>query len=217
MGTNIKVAIIELHEAFYNFNKKLFSNMLPEPAILIQNKGNKKNLLGWCSISPIWYNNVENEKKYEINIVAEYLNRDKYEIMSTLLHEMIHLHNMVNGIKDTTRNYTYHNKNFKYGAEAHGLIVTHDKRLGWSFTKLSESTKRLVDSFDIKEEAFYLARKDFSITGSPIRWDDEGEEIKKKSSSKKYVCPSCGIIVRATKDVNILCIDCDDELVLEDE
>ena len=36
-----------------------------------------------------------------------------------------------------------------------------------------------------------------------------------KQSMKKYSCPKCGLIVRATKDVTgkLMCVDCDEILV----
>ena len=37
----------------------------------------------------------------------------------------------------------------------------------------------------------------------------------KKSSSRKYVCPGCGISVRATKVVHIGCLDCGMPMVEE--
>ena len=36
----------------------------------------------------------------------------------------------------------------------------------------------------------------------------------RKSSSRKYACPCCGMSVRATKVVNIACMDCDEQLLL---
>ena len=38
--------------------------------------------------------------------------------------------------------------------------------------------------------------------------DNEGKQGKKKSSTRKYICDCCGISVRATKDVDIMCINC---------
>jgi len=34
-----------------------------------------------------------------------------------------------------------------------------------------------------------------------------------KSSSRKYVCPKCGMIIRATKKVKVICADCDELLI----
>ena len=39
--------------------------------------------------------------------------------------------------------------------------------------------------------------------------------IKKPSSTRKYVCQCCGNSVRATKDVNIICADCNEQMTTE--
>ena len=44
----------------------------------------------------------------------------------------------------------------------------------------------------------------------------KGKKPKKKSSTRKYICPVCHNSVRATKDVNILCMDCDEQMVKEE-
>ena len=201
---NTKVVIAELHRAFNMFNENLFEGRLPEPAILIQSRGNKKLTLGWCSVQKIWKNEKTEEEKYEINIVAEALNRGVYPVMTTLLHEMIHLHNLVNNIKDTSRGNTYHNMKFKKTAEAHGLLVEHENKIGWSVSKLSGLTMDLIDSYEFDEAVFSLGRRDldFEGAGKPRK--------KKKTSSRKYICPKCGTSIRASKDVNILCGDCTD-------
>ena len=41
-----------------------------------------------------------------------------------------------------------------------------------------------------------------------------GAAGRKPSSTRKYVCPCCGMSVRATRDVNIACLDCSEQLVL---
>lgn len=100
---SIKIAVEELHKAFDLLNKNQFNGELPEPAILIQHQGKHKNAYGWCSLDRIWSDTQKKENRHEITICAEYLNRPLYELMSTLLHEMVHLHNILNGIKDVSR------------------------------------------------------------------------------------------------------------------
>lgn len=195
---NTKVVIEELHRAFRLFNEKLYNNELPEPAILIQSRGARKLTLGWCTVGKVWKNDCTHEERYEINLVAEALNRGIYPVMSTLLHEMVHLYHNVNEIKGTSRGNTYHNKRFKADAEAHGLIVDHAEKIGWSVTRLTGATMNLIDSAKFDEAVFSLARLEAG----------EEEKPKKKATSKKYVCPICGQIVRATKEVNILCANC---------
>lgn len=45
-------------------------------------------------------------------------------------------------------------------------------------------------------------------------WVEDGETMRKKpSSTRKYQCPKCGNSIRATKDVNILCMDCNEQML----
>lgn len=202
---NTKVMLSELHRAFKLFNDKLFKGELPEPAILIQSRGNKKLTLGWCTMNPIWVNATTQEKKYEINIVAEALDRGLLPVMNTLLHEMVHLHCLSNNIKDTSRGLTYHNTNFKNMAETHGLVCTGEKpddKIGWSSTKLHDYTVKLIYENNFDEGIFSLSRLD--TTEIPK------DKNKPKRSVRKYECPECGNSVRPSKDINLVCGDCSD-------
>lgn len=197
---NTKLVISELHRAFKLFNDELFKGNLPEPAIIIQSKGNKKLTLGWCTVRKEWNDDFTQEDRYEINLVAEALNRGTLPVMATLLHEMVHLHNLVNGIKDTSRSNTYHNMKFKKTAEEHGLKIEYAKKIGWSVILIQDKTLDLIKSANFDEAVFSLGRKDFSV--------EDIEKKKSKSSSRKYVCPECGTIIRASKDVFVLCGIC---------
>lgn len=206
MATNIKRITEELHKAFHFFNRTFYNNKLPEPSILVQNRGNRKNVLGWCTVNKVWKDYSTDERKYEITLVAEYLHLGMLPVLSTLLHEMAHLYNLINNIQDTTRNGTYHNKKFKETAEKGGLIIEHHKSLGWTVTKLQGKTINLIKNSDIKEEAFTIYRLD----GEQLREEDEeGAETKEtKSSRRKYICPLCETTIAATKNVNVICGDC---------
>ena len=196
---NTEIVITELHKAFEIFNNTFFKGELKEPAILIQSRGNRKNCLGWCTVNKVWKNNETQEERYEINIVAEGLNRGVYPVMGTLIHEMVHLHCLQNGIKDVSRGGTYHNKKFKTIAEESGLSIEHDDKIGWSLTSLQPTTMDLIDNSDINKEAFNLARLEGNVAS---------KTNKKKSSVRKYTCPKCGCIIRASKEVNVICGDC---------
>ena len=41
-----------------------------------------------------------------------------------------------------------------------------------------------------------------------------GTAGRKPSSTRKYICPCCGMSVRATKSVNIACMDCSEQMVI---
>lgn len=203
-NVNTQIIIQELHRAFKMFNENLFNNELPEPAILIQSRGNKKLTLGWCTVEKVWKNEETHEERYEINLVAEALNRGIYPVMATLLHEMVHLYNLVCGVKDTSRGLTYHNMKFKRVAEAHGLVVDHADKIGWSVTKLQGFTMDLIDSYHFDKKVFSMGRRDLEMEGAGDR------RKKKKTSSRKYICPCCGSSLRTSRDMNVLCGDCTD-------
>lgn len=198
---NTKVVISELHRAFKLFNESLFNGALPEPAILVAPRGNKKLTLGWCTVAKVWKNEVTEEERYEINLCAEALNRGIYPVMATLLHEMVHLHNLVFEIKDVSRGGTYHNMKFKKVAEEHGLIIEHAEKIGWSLTKLQGTTMDLIDRAGFDEAVFSFGRREMLS-------DEDKKRKKKKSSVRKYVCPRCGCIIRASKQISVICGDC---------
>ena len=91
---------------------------------------------------------------------------------------------------------------FKKIAERHGLTVECVRTIGWSKTELTTETAALIGEF-VKEFPDEL------IYRSPV---SKGQTVK-TSSTRKYVCPVCGMSVRATKEVRIMCVDCDELMV----
>jgi hypothetical protein len=205
--TQIESINAELNRLFDVFNFYYYDNEIEKPVITVQTNGKSKGTMGWCSCKKIWKNSEKNEYYYEITICGEYLYRSVEEICSTLLHEMVHLYCIEHNIKDTSRSNIYHNKKFKEVAEQHGLIIEYDKRIGWSITKLTDEAKTFVKN-NANKEVFVLTR----IT--KINLTEGGEEEGPKQSMRKYVCPRCGAIIRATKNVNVLCTDCNEMFVL---
>jgi predicted SprT family Zn-dependent metalloprotease len=202
--------IFELGRIFRALNETYYDGELTAPIITVQTQG-KRNAYGWCSSHKIWRetSSGEGEKTtaHEINFCAEYLSRDDAAIVETMLHEMAHLYNAQKGIKDCSRAGTYHNEKYKATAETHGLNVTHVDKYGWALTELKPIPAAHVPALHIDRRAFRVVRQ----TAAPK------SKSKSKSSSRKYICPMCGTIVRATKDVNIRCTDCDADFRLESE
>lgn len=218
--TTIDTMTYELYKAFKILNKRFFENKLPITAITIQSSAHQKLSMGWCTVNQIWGDKEGKTKMYEINISAEYIDMDFYETMDTLMHEMVHLYNLVHNIQDCSRNNTYHNKNFRVRAIKSGFMYVDDKpdkRYGWSFAKLSEDTKAIISTMDINKSVFKISRKGSRYFESIDNGEDPKElEHVAKSKSFKLVCPGCGVIVRATKrDINIKCGDCDEYLITD--
>lgn len=198
-------AIAALESLFQQFNLKYFAGTLEAPVIAVS-PDTTSGAYGWCTTWKAWKAKDDESKDggfYEINMCAEHLTRPFEELCGTLLHEMVHLDNIGKGIKDTSRGGTYHNKRFKETAEQHGLIIDRDSKYGWTVTHLNDESKAFVATLD--GSAFQLFRQ-------------KETRLKKSGSgsSRKYVCPCCGLIIRATKEVRVICADCDAELELEE-
>ena len=201
-SASLKPVISELESLFSTFNKALFEGKLEQPVITVS-PDNTRGAYGWCTGWKAWQDGTKEGGFYEINLCAEYLNRPFEETCSTLIHEMVHLWNLQEGVQDTSRSGTYHNKNFKIAAEAHGLIVEKSAKYGFSTTTLAPAILTFIQAME--KTGFSLVRpRPLGLKGA-----------KAKQSSRKYVCPGCGAIIRATKEVHVICGDC--ELTFEEQ
>ncbi|MDE7478432.1 MAG: SprT-like domain-containing protein [Lachnospiraceae bacterium] len=130
-----------LEYGFDVLNEVYFDNALP-PAIVTIMSSPKS--YGHFTCGKIW--KAEESRYNEINISAEYLNRNIENIMATLMHEMIHFYCQLENIKDTSNLGRYHNKNFKREAEARGLIISYADNIGYSVTSPSEAFIEVIKS-----------------------------------------------------------------------
>lgn len=213
--TNTARAASELQRMYRRANETFFKGKLGEVIITLKNSANS---YGHVSVGEIW--TVKDDHKRELNISTCYLSRPIEEVCATLLHEMSHIWAMENGIKDTSRGNTYHNKKFKEIAEGMAkLKISHDSRIGWSVTEATEDTINFCIANDFA---------DFKLCDLPLGFGRGGAfggsggsttgttgtgTTRKPSSTRKYKCPCCGNSVRATKDLNIICGDCNEQMV----
>ena len=202
-----------LNKVFDILNEEFFECELSKPTITIQST---PKAYGHFSLrEDTWVSKVGGT--HEINIGAGTLSRPIEEVAATLLHEMVHYHNHVHGIQDCSRGNTYHNRRFRDTAEAHGLIVDHHDKYGWTITTPSDELLEVILKYELTD--ILINRNEFGgfqITGIGTHngVPPFGGTAPRKSSSRKYACPCCGMSVRATKDVNIACMDCDEQLLL---
>lgn len=185
---------------FDYLNKTFFESVLSKPVITIQANKNP-NILGWCTGYDAWVSGED--KSPEINMSADYLDREPILKAETLLHEICHLYAYQNKIKDCSRSGNYHNKQYKTIAEAHGLIVNKSSKGGWNITALTDKAKAIITPYIDNLQALKRI--------SPIKIT-----AIKNSSTRKYICPTCNMTVRATKEVNIVCGDCNEKMVLDE-
>ena len=202
-----------LNKIFDLLNAEYFENALSKPTITIQST---PRAYGHFTLNnDTWVSTIGGS--HEINIGAGTLSRPIEDVVATLLHEMVHYYNYINGIQDCSRGNTYHNKRFKQAAEDRCLNVTHSEKYGWSHTSPTEELLDFVIENNLTDILINRNEQGFFRVGGGTGAHNGGIEITGKtprtSSTRKYICPCCGMSVRATRTVRIACIDCDEQMV----
>lgn len=157
--------------------------------VTIQSKGKKANCLDW-----FWANRWstrEGDFCHEISISAEFLGRSAEEIAETVIHEVVHLWNHIENIKDCSDS-GRHNKKFKEAAISVGLEVSDpsDSR-GFAYTKMNEELEEAVrEELRPDVAAFNVFRT------TPIK-------TSKSKKTKAYVCNCEQATVRVSEGVEL--------------
>lgn len=172
------------------------------PIITIQTNGRRANVLGWHS-SKRWKH--QEDKLDEITLSAEELGRGLHDVMTTLVHEMVHHANSHLGVSDISSN-GYHNKKFKDLAELVGLEVTRSNR-GYAHTAPTEEFKTEVNRWRLRNkkalDVFRVRPKKRGSVGSKL---------------KKYTC-GCGYGIRIAVDpdrVDLTCGICGERVEIQE-
>ncbi len=239
-------SIEELGKLYDFLNKEFFESALSKPVITImpqERKSRGAKILGWFTEYEVWADKT-GSSAYELNVTAEYADRSLLEIAETLLHEMSHQFACENDIDDCSRSGMYHNKKFARIASEHGLSVKKTEENGFSKTTLTAEAAQIINRFEFGEELIYrrstMEREEvLDLIEKLIPEDTPDREIvirdtytgvcegklkitktgikPKSSSTRKYICPECGMSVRATRMVNLKCGDCNLTMQCSDE
>lgn len=204
-----------LEKIYRELNKDKFNGELEECMITVQST---RGAYGHVTCGKVWQvkKGSEDIARYELNIGAGTLDRPIENVVSTMLHEMVHIYNLMHDMQDCSRGNTYHNSKFKEKAESVGLHIDYDKRIGWSITS---PTEELIEYIIEKGWSEILINRNEGISfsggtsGKSVSGTDS-DGHKKPSSTRKYICPCCGNSVRATKVVNIICGDCCEQMTV---
>jgi len=135
---------------YYKLDKEKFGNVM----ICLMNSG-RKQAYGW-HLKDGWKKDGDT-RRTELNICANHLNRPVEDILETLIHEIAHLQNSINGISDCTST-QYHNKKFKTSAESLGLIVEKMGSKGWAKTSLGTEAKKAIIALKPNQDVYKFNR-----------------------------------------------------------
>lgn len=201
---NYQRATNYLAKIFKAVNEYYFNNELETVTATIQSS---VGAYGYITTSKVWHNN--NNSTYEINIGAETLARPIENVVATMIHECVHLYCLMHDIKDTSNRGVYHNKKFKEIAETIGkLQIDRHNKYGWTITSPTEDTINFCIAYGFEDILINRGLQTTTTTTGTTTTP------KKPTSTRKYICLCCGNSFRATKNINVLCMDCNTQYVL---
>lgn len=209
------------------FKKELFNDDLP-PFIITLEK--IRGAFGYATTKAIFKDNTLVYYQVAINFLLAKKNGSFEELADTLIHELIHLYCNKNNIKDVSNNGRYHNKDFKKLAEEKGLKTMKHQIFGFNTCGLQDDLKikiineftskydndYLLSLFDIKEQSAQEQRQAQQDQEQDQEQQQQAQQQGPKSRNLQvYVCICCGMKVRAKNNARLLCLDCDQELILK--
>lgn len=207
--SNYKRVTGYLDKIFNLLNQNYFSGELPKAVITVQST---PKAYGHFTCYDAWHCADTGFK--EINIGAGTLDRPIENVTATLLHEMIHEYCFIHQIKDTSRGGSYHNKRFKAEAEQRGLQIDYDSRIGWSLTSPTEDLLNFCIENGLTD--ILIARNDLIGFNPAITRGKGTASTTRRSSYRKHICPKCLSTARTTKDMKLICGECNEVMIMTD-
>ena len=199
----------QMEKMFHALNEYFFQSQLPAPIITVVPSSRS-----YAHYTPFNAWDTKDGGRREINIASGTLDRPLEEIAGSLLHEMVHMYNdVILNVQDTSRRGTYHNGVFRREAEAHGLWCHKTEKYGWAFTEPGDALLDwVIDHDEFREIEMCRTAPDLTASGIGAHAASAAgftaTSTNPNSHSRRYSCPCCGAIVRATKIVHIVCGDC---------
>lgn len=194
-GSPTYLAYRDLQVAAGFFNDRLFGGKLPNVLLTMSRK---PRMLGYFGAE--FFAATDGSTVHEISLNPAYFeSRGDKETLSTLVHELVHLHRHVFGppnSKGGKGSRGYHDLIWAKSMSLIGLHPTNDgtlngKQTGYSMTHL------IVDG-----GPFDIACRELLISGFTIRWRDArratgtgfnggGNEPTSKQTRARFTCPGC--------------------------
>lgn len=193
-----------LQAAYDFFNAKFFDSRLPRVFFTID-WHNKKSNGYFCPHKLV--NKEDAEAKAKASVIAlnpDYLARDVYEVLATLVHEMCHVWEFEEFIKDPYKLTSYHSKRFeKKLSECNLKAVINNKSRSSCSTVIPDDGifKGIADE--------YLKTKEFLSIASTNAIKTEVEKKAKAKNKTKYFCTGCETNVWGKAGLNLHCNECD--------
>ena len=202
-STNEAITPIEyggLQHAFDHLNRTLFGGSLPNVLLTLQRQAHSKGHFGADRYST----RSDGVREHEMNLNPDaFVGRTDEAIVSTLLHEMVHLWQHTQGEAKPAR-VTYHNKEWAAKMIGLGLIPSNTGAVGGKITGV-HMTHYIMDGgpfsrafAELAASGWKLNLESTQITGAP----------KGRGSKVKFTCPDCEQNVWGKPDTYVFCGPC---------
>lgn len=191
-----------LQAAYDFFNAKFFDSRLPKVFFTID-WHNKKSNGYFCPHKLVSKEDAE-AKASVIALNPDHLARDVYEVLATLVHEMCHVWEFEEFIKDPYKLTSYHSKRFeKRLSECALKAVINNKSRSSCSTVIPDDGifKGIADE--------YLKTKEFLSIASTDAIKTETKKKAKAKNKTKYVCTECETNIWGKAGLNLHCNECD--------
>jgi predicted SprT family Zn-dependent metalloprotease len=195
-----------LERAFNFFNDKLFENRLPS-VIFTLRASRKAYGYFWAEQ---FTHREDGDPTHEIAMNPATMARELIDVLGTLVHEMTHLEQQEYGKPGKNGN---HNREWGVLMERIGLIPSNTGQPG------GKKTGRQMTHYIDPMGDFLTAANELVDTGFDLPYFTRPREaaLKKKDLSKvKHECPCCSFKAWAKQGANLICGDCNEQLVGED-
>jgi hypothetical protein len=187
----------------YDFlNMELFSGALPPCLITVQRK---QGSFGYFSGER--FQNTANQEEITDEIAlnpAHFATRTPEEVLSTLVHEMVHLWQHHFG-KPPRK--SYHDKQWASKMREIGLIPTATGEVGGKETG-QKMSHLIAEDGNFKRACERLLASHPAILYSDRSLVEDTIRKKKLASKTKYTCPSCGLNAWAKPGAWLVCGEC---------
>ena len=219
-NSNIRIPTKETYDALqsaYDFyNRKLFDGKLDDCLITLNRKRGTRGYFHAKIFQDRYDHHTQTD---EIALNPVYFDRTIEEVLSTLVHEMVHLWQEQYGKPGRGR---YHNKEWGNKMEELGLMPTSTGLPG------GKRTGDRVTHYIIPDGHYDMVTKILMNEGFKLHWqevpqlidDDEDKKTKKKKTKQtrlKYLCPNCEAAAWGGTSLLLICGKCHIPMVKKDD
>jgi hypothetical protein len=186
-------------QAYDFFNRELFGGSLPAVLVTLQ-----RHAKAYGYFAPERFiGRMEKEEAHELAMNPDHFGRTDELILSTLVHEMVHVWQQAHG---TPPRRSYHDRQFAAKMKEVGLQPSTTGQPG------GKETGQTMSHYIIKGGPFAKAFAKLAATGFKLRWQSrpfgDPERKKKRASKTKFTCPDCAQNAWAKPDALLICGNC---------